>query len=266
MIVLGTSADTMTNKFGSCIRMGPVLKRLEYQNSRYSALSIHRCKSCNMNGMLTLSTTVLVQMMAWCRSGKTLFSEQTTDFCGCKCVPSGPIELTLYSHLVLPWYQHHWKVHDMFECLFYHAWIIIIKISFLTEGRESSIRRLVVTGRNLGFHYDNMWCQYWCKFGLSTGWSFVLRAPFNIIFTPILLWYLHHGNVYENFVCLFCYAWKLLYYYTCFFSHQKKLWQFHSFIVADGTAFWHLTACGATGDNGVAWGCRLDGLWSSMPD
>ena len=33
------------------------------------------------------------------------------------------------------------------------------KISFLTEDRESSIRRLVVAGGNLGCHYDNMWCQ-----------------------------------------------------------------------------------------------------------
>ena len=30
--------------------------------------------------------------------------------------------------------------------------------------------------------------------------------------SPVLLWYLHHGNVYDNFVYLFCYACKLLYF------------------------------------------------------
>ena len=134
---------------------------------------------------------------------------------------TGPNELTLYSYMVLPWYQHHWKVHDMFECLFYCAWIIIIKVSFLTEGRESSIRRFVVAVGNLGCHSDNLWCQYWRKFGLSTGRSFVLRAPFNIIFTPVLLWYLHHGNVYDNFVYLFCYAWKLLLHLFVFFTKRS---------------------------------------------
>ena len=57
-----------------------------------------------------------------------------------------------------------------------------------------------------------------------------------------------------KFCILFCYAWKLLYHYTCFFSHQKKRRRFHSFIVAGGTAFWHLTVCGATGDDGVSVG------------
>ena len=150
----------------------------------------------------------------------------------------------------------------------WYVWMFVLlclndyhKISFLTEGRESSIRRLVVAGGNLGCHYDNMWCQWWRNFGLSTGRSFVRRAPFNRIFTPVLLWYLHHGNVYENFVYLFCYAWKLLYHYTCFFSHQKKRRRFHSFIVAGGTAFWHLTACGVTGDDGVALGLSA---WRSL--
>ena len=99
------------------------------------------------------------------------------------------------------------------------------------------------------------------NFGLSTGRSFVLRAPFNIIFTPVLLWYLHHRNVYDNFVCLFCYTKKLLYHYTCLFSHQNKLGRFHSFIVTGGIAFWHLRACGAISDHGVALGLTA---WQSL--
>ena len=45
------------------------------------------------------------------------------------------------------------------ECLFYYAWMIIIKSLFSQKAGTSSIRRLVVTGGNLGCHYDNMWYQ-----------------------------------------------------------------------------------------------------------
>ena len=146
------------------------------------------------------------------------------------------------------------------ECLFYYAWMIIIKSIFSRKagnrrlcGLSSLVATWVVITTTCGANSDEM---SGCRMD-------------DLLFAVLLLTeYIHpfYCDIYITEMCMkilyiVCYAWKLLYRYTCFFSHQKKRRRFHSFIVAGGTAFWHLTGCGATGDDGVALGLSA---WRSM--
>ena len=142
------------------------------------------------------------------------------------------------------------------ECLFCYAWMIIIKSLF---SRKAGSRRLgslsslvatwVVITTTCGANSDEF-------LGLSTGRSFVRRAPFNRIFTPVLLWYIHHGNVYENFVYCFVMLGNFSIITLVSFLTKRSVDDF-TVLSSPLATYWHLTVCGATGDDGVALG-----LWA----
>ena len=150
------------------------------------------------------------------------------------------------------------------ECLFCYAWMIIIKSLFLRKAgsrRLGSLSSLVAT-----------WVVITTTCGANSD-EFSGCRLHDLLFAVLLLTeYLHpfYCDIYITERCM-----KILYIvllcletslslHLFLFSHQKKRRRFHSFIVAGVTAFWHLTVCGATDDDGVA--LRLSAWWSLVFD
>ena len=153
---------------------------------------------------------VLVQMMVGAVQAKRHCRNQWWTFIDAyTCAPPGLNELTLYSHPVLPWYQHHWKVHDMFEFFFYYAWIIslpiyhnnlfshwrqgIIITVFLLLKLKTGDGRLgafVVAGDTVGCHGDKLRCHRWRLGSLSLRSSvfFGFQCSINMTLAPDLPW------------------------------------------------------------------------------
>ena len=226
-------------------------------------------------------------MMAKCRPGKTPLSEPMTDFCWCICAPPGPNELTLYSHLVLPWYQHHWKVHDMFEGLFYYAWMIIIKSLFSrkTENRRlgglsSLVATWVVITTTCGANSDVI---SGCRLDDLLFAGLLLTEYLHPFYCDIYITEMYMKILYICFVMLgnFSTGVKQCTFHWLISSevvHKQRVFNslkiHHSIMIDDFTVLsspvaprfgiWQRAVPPVTME--LRWGCQLDGLWSSMPD